>query len=354
MRKAVSLLWVIALSACAGGGGGMQSTQLPPAPASVDRGAETTQTLAASFAAKNWIVGTGASTYSYSLQDLDFYPNSITINAGDTIAYQVASGVGGDAHTVAFVPPGQQVPPPGDPKNLVPTNSTSSSATIDGTKFVNSGILLGGQVYTLHFTKAGTYRILCLFHEPAMAMTVTVHAAGTAYPHTQAFYTSQGSQDLWEDLGAAQRSVALYPFTNGGNTIAAGISPGLTQFPPADSTVLRFINSKDTTSTVLAKEGNKTIKVGTTLTWVNESNNEPHTVTFALAGQDDVPNIPPDPPVNVASSGVTSYDGSKIVNSGTILGGQKFSLKFTKAGSYFYGCLYHDNSRMTGTITVTP
>lgn len=345
MRKAVSLLWVLALAACSGGGGAI--------PTSTDRSVQSLGTTA-SFASKNWVVGTGASTYSYALQDLDFYPNSMTINAGDTISYQIASGVGGDGHTIAFVPSGMTVPSPGDPANLAPTNSTSTNGTVDGTKFVNSGLELGGQTYTLHFTKAGTYRILCLFHEPAMAMTVIVQAAGTAYPHDQFFYTHTGSIDLWEDLGAAQKSAASFPFKAFGTTLAAGIDPGQVTFPPPDSTILRYLTSASTDSSVLSREGSLTIKAGTTLTWVNLTSNEPHTVTVVPMGQDDLPNIPPDPAVNVASSGTTSFDGSKFVNSGTFVVGQHFSLKFTKAGSYFYGCLYHDNSRMSGTITVTP
>jgi plastocyanin len=347
MKRALSLLWVIALSACAGGGG------LPIAPNSTNRTAQNAST--AGFASVNWIVGTGASTYSYSLQDLDFYPNAITIDAGDTISYQVASGSGGDAHTVTFVPPGQKIPPPGDPNNVKPAGGT----VVDGTKFVNSGILFGGQTFTLKFVKAGTYKILCLFHEPAMVMTVAVHNTGTPYPHDQAYYTHQGSIDLWEDLGEAQRSVAAYPFANGGTTIAAGIDPGLLAFPPPDSTVLRYINSNDTSSTTLASEGNKTIKVGTVLTWMNETTNEPHTVTIVPAGQTDLPNIPPDPPVNALPyPKITVFDGSHVVNSGTLARAPgapyAFAVKFTAAGKYFYGCLYHDNSRMTGWITVVP
>ncbi|HKU69171.1 MAG TPA: plastocyanin/azurin family copper-binding protein [Candidatus Baltobacteraceae bacterium] len=331
----------------------MQSTTIPTVPASTDRDAANLSAIA-SFTSKNWIVGTGASTYSFALQDLDFYPNAITINAGDTISYQVASGAGGDAHTIAFVPPSMSVPPPGNPGNLSPTNSTRTSGTVDGTKFVNSGIVFGGQTYTLHFTKAGTYRILCLFHEPAMAMTVVVQSAGTPYPHDQFFYTHTGSIDLWEDLGAAQKSAASFPFPAFGTHLAAGIDPGRVTFPPPDSTILRFLTSASTSSAVLATEGSLTVKINSVLTWTNETSNEPHTVTFALAGADDVPNIPPDPAVNVASSGTTTYDGSKIVNSGTIPPGHSFSLKFTKAGKFFYGCVYHDNSRMTGWITVAP
>ena len=346
MRRAVCYLCLLALSACSGAGMGSHQS-LPSMP---DSSRETAQNAAIPFAAtRTWNVQTGASHDSYALQDLDFYPKSITIDAGDSVAYTLASGGGGDAQTISFVPPGQKIPSPADPADLVPAGGT----TIDGTKFVNSGLLLGGQTFTLKFAKAGTYTILSLFHGPAMAITVVVNRAGTPYPHDAAFYREVGISDEWQDFGEALGSVSSFPFTNGGTTFAAGIDPGLVHFPPPDSTVLRFLNSNNPNA--VATAGSKTIKVGTLLTWVNESSNEPHTITFALAGAKDLPPIPPDPAVNVAKPpAITTIDGSKVVNSGTIIPGQKFSLKFTKAGSFFYGCLYHDNSRMTGTITVVP
>src|SRR5579884_3781368 len=114
MRRALTLLWVVALSACAGGG--MQSNSpILTTPSSVDRTAQTqAQTLVTATVTKTWIIGTGASYNYFSDQDLDFLPTAITIDAGDKIAYQVASGAGGDAHTVAFVPSGMTVPPPPD------------------------------------------------------------------------------------------------------------------------------------------------------------------------------------------------------------------------------------------------
>ncbi len=351
MRRALTLFCVTALSACAGGGNTQPQSAMPPVTAPADRTTQSVQALAAT----NWNVQTGASIYNFAVQDLDFYPKAITIDAGDTITYRVASGAGGDAHTVAFVPPGMVVPSPGDPRDLNPTNVNPSGPTIvDGTKFVNSGILFGGQTFTLRFTKAGTYRILCLFHEPAMVASVIVQNAGTAYPHNAQYYLDIGAQDEWEDFSDGRASISQFPFKPFGTTLAAGIDPGLVHFPPPDSTVLRFLTTGSFSD--LAIEGNLTIKVGTVLTWANETSNEPHTVTFPPAGQNVLPNIPPDPAVNVATvpGAITTFDGSHLVNSGTFLGNQKFMLKFTKAGKFFYGCLYHDNSGMTGWITVTP
>lgn len=344
MRRFLPLICAAALSACAGSGTGSQSA-IPTAPDSLARSAQTVATQ--SFVSTNWNVGTGASLDSYAVQDLDFYPNLMTIDAGDTISYHVASGAGGDAHTVSFVPKGQPVPFPGDPKNLVPAGGT----TIDGTKFVNSGILFGGQTFTLHFTKPGTYTILCLFHEPAMISTVVVQNAGAAYPHNAQYYLNLGAQDEWEDFFEGRSSIKQFPFPVGGTTIAAGIDNGLVHFPPPDSTVLRYLDTNDPSKD--ATSGNFAFHTGAVVTFVNETSNEPHTVTFALAGANDLPNIPPDPAVNaLPAPGVNIVDGSRVINSGSLFGGQKFVVKFTKAGKYFYGCLYHDNSRMTGTITI--
>lgn len=349
MRKAFSLLCTVALSACAGAGMGSTAQPLSTVPDASVRAAQSLNT--ATF---TWNVDTGGSNNFYALQALAFLPNSITINAGDSIVYRIASGTGGDAHTVAFVPAGQRVPPPNDPHNVIPTGGH----IVDGSKFVNSGILFGGQTFALTFAKAGKYTIYCLFHEPAMIMNVVVNPAGSARPHDASFYAHVAWTELWEDLGAAAQSVQSFPFANGGTTFAAGVDPGLVHFPPPDSTVLRFINTRDYSK--LGAEGSITIKAGTVLTWVNLTSNEPHTITFGTAGSTDLPSIPPDPAVNVAPPGqITTFDGSKIVNSGTILGflpppHNQFQLKFTKPGRYLYGCLYHDNSRMIGWVTVTP
>src|SRR5262249_41182651 len=129
----------------------------------------------------------------------------------------------------------------------------------------------------------------------------------------------------------------------------AGISPGLTGMPPSHSTVYRFLNANNLNSTTID------ISVGTTVTWVNLTNNEPHTVTFPVAGQPlppDVANNPFSPP-----SGGSTYDGSVVTNSGPFGSAVGFptntySLKFTKAGSFVYYCLFHDEFGMIGIVKV--
>lgn len=338
MRNIQFLALVIALCSCSGGVMGSHAG-VPSAP-----GFSTLRP----HASTNWSVLVGGASKDYAFQALDYYPNSITIDAGDTVTFTVAGGAGGDAHTVAFVPAGAKMPSTLDPKDLAPHGST----TVTGKKFLNSGILVGGQTYTLKFTTPGTYRIVCLFHEPAMEGAVIVQKAGTPYPHDAAYYRRLGATQLRADLRAARASVREFPFKPGGTTLAAGIDPQLVQYPPTDLTVLRFVNTRKPAKA--AASGNLTIKVNTVVTFVNETSNEPHTVTLNVAGKSGLPSINPDPPVNVAPHGVTTYDGTKVVNSGTFLGGRAFELMFTKAGTYYYGCLYHVNSGMAGTITVTP
>lgn len=340
MRGTLPVVVIFALSACAGYGMGPHA--VPGLPDSafqmMDRGA----------GAMDWPVETGGVADQYALQALDFYPNTITIDAGDSVTYQIEGGVGSDAHTVTFVPPKMKIPSPLDPKDESPHGGT----TVNGKKFVSSGILVGGQTFTLLFPKPGSYRILCLFHEPAMESTVVVQKAGARYPHSVKYYQKIGNSEEKDDIAAARASVSLFPFKPGGTTLAAGIDPGLVQYPPSDATVLRYVDTRKAGK--VAASGDLTIKVGTVVTWVNETANEPHTVTLNVAGKKKLPNIPPDPPINFKRHGITKYDGSKIVNSGTFLGGTPVRIMFTKAGKFYYGCIYHDNSGMDGTITVTP
>lgn len=337
MRKTLFVVLSFALTACAGAGAGSRAVPgLPAVPMAYQSGSPM-----------DWSVVAGGVGDRDALQALDYYPNTITIDAGDTVTFQMADGMGSDAHTVSYVPPKMKIPSPLNPNDEVPHGGT----VITGGKYVNSGILLGGQTFTLSFPKPGTFRILCLFHEPAMEGTVVVQKARTPYPHGLKYYQRIGASEQHDDLGEARESVSEFPFTPGGAMVAAGIDPGLVQYPPSDATVLRFVDTKDPSQ--LQTSGDLTIKAGTVVTFVNETSNEPHTVTLNVAGQKKLPQIPPDPPVNFNRHGVTIYDGSQVVNSGTFIGGAAVRLKFTKKGTYYYGCIYHANSGMVATITVT-
>ncbi len=283
-----------------------------------------------------WNVQVGASTLDQGFQDLDFYANTITIDAGDKVTWRIAAE---EPHTVSFLAPGQTAPPPTSPQALKPAGSN----TFDGTTFTSSGTLTDGQTYTLTFLKPGIYKYHCLIHQPEMSETIVVQKAGTPYPHSQAFFTHAGEEDEWVDLNAATASIRQFPYKVGGTTLAAGMAPGLATGKPAQSTVLRFVDVNDASAVDKTRE--ITVPVGTTVTWVDQSNNEPHTVTFP-AGH-PLPSNPFAPP-----SGGHTFDGTTLTNSGVFFPGQKYSLTFVKQGFYEYFCLFHHNEGMYGWVNV--
>ncbi|HET9343864.1 MAG TPA: plastocyanin/azurin family copper-binding protein [Candidatus Eremiobacteraceae bacterium] len=278
---------------------------------------------------QNWQVAVGANLHDQAFQALNFFSNSITIDQGDTITWTV----GGNEHTVTFF--GKRTQP------FIPITKRYGGDTYDGNIYTSSGILFPGQQYTLKFTKPGTYPYECLFHDPEMAGVVIVQNKGAVYPHTQSYYDQQGAISSRHELDAAIGSLDQFPFAHGGTTLAAGIAPGLASGPPVNPTVLRFLDTDVIHDSV-------TIPVGTTLTWVNESNNEPHTITVPRPGHTP----PPDKNPFAPPSGGNTYDGSHLVNSGPLFPGQSFSLKFTVKGTFTYYCLVHDALGMLATVTV--
>lgn len=281
-----------------------------------------------------WVVQAGRSDQNEALQGLQFYPASITIDEGDSIIWKYPAG---EPHTVTFLGPKTAPPPPSDPSVPAP----AGGSTYDGTVYTSSGFLLGGKTYTLTFTKAGTYTYYCLIHGE-MVGTVVVQPAGTPYPKSQAQITSDGTTAMTADLKAASDAVTAFPYTSGGAHLAVGMSPGLGVPPLTASSVMRFLDGPALTDT------SATVAVGATLTWTNLDSNNPHTVTFAPVGSPFPTMNPFSPP-----SGGTTYDGSTLVNSGPLFGGQSFSVTFTKAGTYTYHCLFHDDTEnMIGTVVV--
>jgi plastocyanin len=303
----------LALVACEGGNGG---NQIPPPPGPL-----------------TWNIVTGGSAQSEAVQALDFYPNSITIHAGDTVTWTNFTSI---PHTVS-IPPAGQSPPPGRP-NPAPVGGT----IFDNSAYISSGFLLNGQTYAVTFSTPGTYAYYCMVHPPEMTGQIVVLPAGAPLPTTPQQYLTAALADQTLDLQAGAASIQQFPYAPGGTHLAAGISPGLPGTQPSEPTVMRFLD--DTTA-----NSNISVSVGTTVTWTNESNNVPHTVTFPVLGQ-----APPAGPGDlVPPSGGPAYDGTVLTNSGVMSPGQSYTLTFTKAGTYAYYCLFHDGpTGMIGTVTV--
>lgn len=298
----------------------------------------TTSTLAPQPAGpQGWRLQAGAASSDQAAQGLNFYPSStLTIDSGDTVTWSFPAG---EPHTVSLLPVGQTtLPAPNDPNNAKP----AGSGTYDGTTFTSSGFRLLGATYSLRFTKPGTFKVYCLIHAPEMEQTIVVQPAGAPYPHAQSFYDVAGSTALASDLAAATASLASFPYAAGANHLGAGIAPGPLSGPPSTSTIMRFLVSSDVTNQTA------TVRVGSSVTWTNLSNNEPHTVTFAPVGQ-PFPKLDPFGP----PTGGNVVDGTALVSSGPLFPGQSVTLTFPTTGTYQYHCLFHDDTEhMISTIVV--
>ncbi|MDP9111140.1 MAG: plastocyanin/azurin family copper-binding protein [Candidatus Eremiobacteraeota bacterium] len=315
MKTLSSSLAAALLAACLSACGGSNPTTPPPGPVT-------------------WQLTAGASAQSEAYQGTQFYPASITIDAGDTIQWTFPTG---EPHTVTLLGPRSAPPPPTDPSVPAPAGGT----TYDGSTYTSSGFVLLGKTYSLQFNKPGTYAYFCLLHK-GMQGTITVNPAGTAYQQTQNALSAQGATAAAADLAQAASAVTQFPYPPGGPHLAAGISSGLQTGTNVLSSVVRFLDGPSVTSTSV------TIPVGTSVSWTNLSSNFPHTVTFGVAGQPFPVMNPFAPP-----SGGTTYDGSTLVNSGPMFPGASFTLTFTKTGTYTYHCIFHDDTEnMIGTVVV--
>lgn len=325
-------LSIATLIGCGGGSGGNVLSNLPNNTQNGLR--QTSASPSPSAACVTWFAGAGTSCNAEALQGFRMYPDTLTINAGDTITWRFTTG---EPHTITFPVPGHTAPPPTDPSVPLPAGGSS----FDNTTYTSSGFKFKGMTYSLRFTKPGTYPFLCLIHRPEMTGTIIVQTAGSSYPKTQANYDAEAAATKASDLAAAGASVSLFPYAPGGTHLVAGIAPGLAG-PPTNQSVLRFLDGKSLSSTSVD------VPVGTTVTWTNQSNNAPHTVTFPIAGQTPPPSLSPFAP----PSGPSSYDGTTLVNSGPLFPGGSFSLMFTKVGTFTYYCLFHDDEGMLATIKV--
>ena len=329
LRLFVALVFAGAIAGC-GGGGSSGNTSLPGTNSGAV-GGTTKNPGAVPQGGTQWQVQAGGERLDDALVALAYGPETITIDEGDSITWTDA----GEAHTVTFFGPfnAPQAPPP------VPVGGPNPS--YDGSTYISSGILEPGQTYTVTFSKAGTYPYVCLFHSPEHRGVVIVQPRGTRYPHPQGYYSGTGTALLEHLLNDAMASVSTIPYAVGGTHVAAGVSPPLSNGIPPKSAVFRFLDGNRLNLTSV------TISVGTTVTWTSLDFTDPHTVTFPIDGQPLPPLDPFSPPI-----GGSTYDGTQLTNSGVLNEGDSYSLTFTKAGTFKYYCIFHEEQHMIGTVIV--
>jgi len=337
-----------------------------------------------------WKVEVGGMDMANGIDLHAFFPDQLTVNAGDSVLFEFAPMGMPGFHTVTFpsggelnplfatdIVDGTPVASPEGPPRLVINPAVAfpdGRASYDGTGLLNSGLdvfRMDQGPYVFTFDTPGTYEYVCAVHFVVMKASITVQEAGAALPTDAAGYagmveaeraelTEVGKAAIAEAEAAAE---AATPAPGGGATtvdVAAGVG-GLTQ-----ARVLRFI-PRDVT-----------VGVGDTVRWTNRTTGEPHTVTF-LGGTEPPEDVLVEPQADgspkfiqnyqtLLPAGEATYDGTGYRNSGFLgfppelqaqlgLKGDTHELTFTAAGEYPYYCILHsggpdDEEGMAGTVTV--
>ncbi|HLN79324.1 MAG TPA: plastocyanin/azurin family copper-binding protein [Nocardioidaceae bacterium] len=305
--------------------------------ASVLVGAAPATPATAKPAHKTWDVWVGSESKNLAIQGMRFLPGSITINAGDNVAWMANSA---EIHTVTFFKGGH-------PRKKLPEFDPNKKRQItqvgghvyDTSKYFNSGIITtirsGGdagplppvphyQKYKLRFPRAGTFTYYCLVHGTMMVGKIKVQPKGSKYPFTQAQYTAQAQSEARALLAQGRQLRRETVDKAGPRRVMAGNDDNAVM-------LMRFVNR-----TVR-------VKVGQSVTWVSPGMLAPHTVTFGKE--------PPPPGLFGPSGNPRNFTGGAL-NSGIIPPGGKFRVTFKKAGTYRYVCALHDPLGMVGRVIV--
>ena len=304
-----------------------------------------------------WKVLNGADSPDHAIQGQDYYPRTITINAGDSVTWTKGAIL---EHTVTFLsgakPPQLFLPQPDKRLLFNPAAAfPQGGPAYDGTGVVNSGVLEGmGKSFTVTFTKPGRYTYVCLLHA-GMTGTVVVRPAGAARTTTQAAYDKAASAQWAAALAAGRRLRASWRVASASSASGTVYTAPLLSDPQARVSLFRFTPAP------------LTVKAGSTVRWVMKDAFEIHTVTFQGAGEIP-PFLTPEPQKQgppkiffgtkaITQSGGQRHTGNTFYNSGILLpvnppGPTEYSLTFSKPGTYTYWCVVHVPEGMSGTVIV--
>ena len=322
-----------------------------------------------------WRVQAGAFDDVEMVEAMGFFPQEITINAGDSIffdfrGFHTATFLSGQERPFLMVPDEAAGTPTADGPRLIINPMAAfpvGGNAYDGTGYVNSGTPdPSAPPFVLTFTTPGSFDYLCLVH-PQMQAKVIVQEAGAELAMDQAAYDQVGAEEaeslLEEGRALITQQTGGTPAADTGGAVH-DVSVGL---GGEQVEVLRYFPR------------DLEIKVGDTVRWTNPSMHEPHTVTFL--GADPAPEFllvepqqggPPALVLNPLAAlpvGDDTYDGGQLTNSGII--GEElaefyegfprnatYELTFTTPGEFGYYCILHsggpeDEHGMTGSVTVT-
>ena len=344
LRKTLVTAGLGALVAAAiGAGSGLAAAQ--SASPSASPSASTTSSPTGTPAAATLQVQVGGGETGIVVED--FFPQSLTVMTGTIVTWKNPFG---EPHTITFGSP------TGDP--TVPQNVPASGpAQYNGTGFLSSGLFAPGfqngppgtpatpDTFSIQFTKAGSYSYFCAIHVN-MGAHINVVDSGTV--DTQAGVDAEIPNQYATALASlktleGQQPTAATVAKNSDGTSTYTVATGA--YNP-DGDLVQFFPSA------------VNISAGDTVKWVSHAVT-PHTITFN-------PDSFQGDPLHDGPTGGPTFDGTGLVNSGIInqpssfyppsvftSQGTSFQLTFTKAGSYQYVCLLHDDEGMKAVVNVS-
>ena len=322
-----------------------------------------------------WKIVVGGMDMENKVEYHGFFPGEITINAGDSIWFAEEMPM---FHTVTF-PAGSELPPilipdpeidpataaAGPPKLILnPIMMTGAGGTsVDGSQLVSTaGDVFGdGTPWVFTFPTAGTYDYVCIPHVSVMRAKVVVQEAGSALPMDQAGIDAAAAEQiaLLQAQGLAEIEKYSAPAStkrDDGTTlweVALGAG-GATQVR-----VQRILPDV------------MEITAGDSIKYINQSEGEPHTVSFIGAGE-----TPPEDTIVEAFAdgspklvqsmqtfmpqGGNTWSGTGWLNSGFTgipeLGlPMEYEILFDTPGEYVPYCVLHGSAAgegMAGKLTV--
>ncbi|KIL34552.1 hypothetical protein SD71_18950 [Cohnella kolymensis] len=289
--------------------------------------------FAAESSTDTWQVSVGKETDAASLDSM--FPKVVYIHEGDKVVFTNAAKF--TPHTVTFLA-GKAPLSPEDPASVAP--SAASSVSWDGKTLLNSGILEPTKTYEITFTASGAYPYYCILH-PLMSGTVVVVPKGQPIPSKveQAAATKAQENELILQAEALKGNHEIQYTDNGNGSLTYKVALG--------SAHTTLSHNRMTPDLV-------TISEGDSVEWSNLSPYEPHWVTFNKPADLDFFTDQGLNPKFLAPAGGSEFNGKGFINSGVVMNGQSYKLKFTKAGTYTYECYLHSGSLMKGTVVVFP
>jgi plastocyanin len=317
------------------------------------------------------LVGGNDSAYNAELQG--FFPQNITIHVGDKVTWKQNTM---DIHTVTFTPgknktPDLIVPVPGENGSLminplVAFPAVPAGGMYNGSTYANSAVMgpddTQSKNFSLKFTKAGTYRYICVVHAGEnMTGRVMVENASASIP-SPLMASAQGQKELdllrsqVEPLHVKAVATVMKPEQNANGTTNYHVNVG---FGQGQVHLEAFFPDK-----IDAHPGD------TVVFMLPKSDMEPHTITFLNGAKEPelfLPEIQPqgppliifNPQVQLPQNESLPLTNQGIYSSGFIdpmmPGLHSFSLKIgnNTTGTLQFICLLHDDMNMKGDLIVS-